>query len=258
MTTMTLVRPPDVLKMLAHELRWQILAVLASSDLRVGEIIDFLGQPANLISYHLRLLRSHGLVEARRSDADGRDIYYSLELSHLQSRYFRAGEQLHPALHVDASCLKPARLSSAEHPRILFVCSRNSARSQMAEALLRQAAGEAMEVFSAGTQPSHVDPMAIQVMAERGIDISHQRSKGFEEVAGQPFDYVITVCDRAREACPEFPDHPASIHWSLPNPSEAGSSLEERYRAFAATADELSLRIRFLLSQLGEQSDEPS
>lgn len=256
MITTTPPHPPDLLKMLAHELRWQIINALAHGDLRVGEMIAFLSQPANLVSYHLRLLRQHDLVDARRSDADGRDIYYRLNLSRLQSEYLRAGEQLHPALHVDLSCMQPAEITDPNVPRILFVCTHNSARSQMAEALLRQRLGDAVSVSSAGSHPSQVHPMAIQVMAERCIDISHQRSKGFEAFVGQSFDTVITVCDRAREVCPVFPDHPDHVHWSLPDPSAVSGSDAERLQAFEATADQLSERIGFFVSQLGESLEE--
>lgn len=254
MTATTLTQPPDLLKMLAHELRWQIVNTLAGGDLRVGEIIAFLGQPANLVSYHLRLLRQHGLVAARRSDADGRDMYYRLNLSRLQSEYLRAGEQLHPALHVDLGGLPPAEVAGSRVPRILFVCTHNSARSQMAEALLRRRVGGAVSVASAGSHPAQVHPMAIQVMSERGIDIRHQHSKGFEAFVGQSFDTVITVCDRAREVCPVFPDHPDHVHWSLPDPSSVEGKAA-RLQAFEATADQLAERIGFFVSQLGESSE---
>lgn len=240
-------RPPHLLKMLAHELRWRILSALALSDLRVGELIHALDQPANLVSYHLRLLRENGLVTARRSSADGRDMYYGLNLARLQAGYFAAGEQLHPALHVDASCLKPARLSLERPLRVLFVCTQNSARSQMAEGLLRHLAGQALEVYSAGSQPSVVHPLAVRVMAARGIDISSHHSKHIDEFSHQSFDYVITVCDRAREVCPVFPDRPVDIHWSLPDPAGMGDTGRERYQAFERTADQLTTRIQYLL-----------
>ena len=246
-------QPPDLLKMLAHELRWQILSALSFSDLRVGELIQHLEQPANLVSYHLKLLRQSGLVTSRRSSADGRDMYYSLNLGRLQTLYFGAGERLHPAMHVDLSCLKPAKLSVEWPVRMLFLCTQNSARSQMAEGLMRHFAGEAVEVYSAGSQPSSVHPLAIRAMAERTIDISSNRSKHVDEFSGQTFDYVITVCDRAREVCPVFPDQPREIHWSLPDPAGMGDTERERYHAFKQTADQLATRIQFLLSLVGEQ-----
>jgi thioredoxin type arsenate reductase len=234
--------------MLAHELRWQILGALSISDRRVGELIQLLEQPANLVSYHLKLLRETGLVTARRSSADGRDIYYSLNLESLQTLYFAAGERLHPAMHVDVGCLKPAELPVDRPVRMLFLCTHNSARSQMAEGLMRHVAGEAVETYSAGSQPSSVHPLAIKAMAQRAIDISRQRSKHVDEFTGQTFDYVITVCDRAREVCPVFPDQPATTHWSLPDPAEIGDTQQERYQAFERTADQLFTRIQYLLS----------
>lgn len=246
-------QPPDLLKMLAHELRWQILGALSFSDLRVGELIKLLEQPANLVSYHLKLLRENGLVTSRRSSADGRDMYYSLNLDRLQTLYFGAGERLHPAMHVDVSCLKPGELSVEWPVRMLFLCTYNSARSQMAEGFMRHVAGEAVEPFSAGSQSSSVHPLAIRVMAERAIDISLHRSKHFDEFTGQTFDYVITVCDRAREVCPVFPDQPANIHWSLPDLAEMGDTEQEQYQAFEQTADQFVMRIQYLLSLIAAQ-----
>jgi protein-tyrosine-phosphatase/DNA-binding transcriptional ArsR family regulator len=246
-------QPPELLKILAHEVRWKILNALSLGDLRVGELIQVLNQPANLVSYHLKLLRENGVVASRRSSADGRDIYYKLNLECLQALYFSAGEQLHPALHVEVSCLKPVELSVEWPARILFVCTHNSARSQMAEALMRRAAGEAAEVYSAGRQPSAVHPLAVKVMAARGIDMDRQRSKHLDEFAGHSFNYVITVCDRAREVCPVFPDQPVNVHWSLPDPAEMGATEEERRLAFEQTADQLATRIHYLLSFIGKQ-----
>jgi protein-tyrosine-phosphatase/DNA-binding transcriptional ArsR family regulator len=239
--------------MLAHELRWQMLSALSPGDLRVGELTQALGQPANLVSYHLKLLRESGLVGFRRSSADGRDMYYSLNLERLQALYYAAGERLHPALHVDRSCLGPATLAVQGQPRVLFVCTHNSARSQMAEALMRRAAGEAVEVHSAGSRPSAVHPLAVMVMAARGIDIGGQRSKHLDEFAGKSFDYVITVCDRAREVCPVFPNQPVNLHWSLPDPADMDGGEEERRLAFEQTADQLATRIQYLFGFMGKQ-----
>jgi thioredoxin type arsenate reductase len=247
------VQPPDLLSMLAHQLRWRILSALSLSDLRVSELIEMLEQPANLVSYHLKLLRGKRLVTARRSSADGRDMYYSLNLSRLQALYFNAGEQLHPALYMDTTYLRPARLSLQDPVRVLFVCTHNSARSQMAEGLMRQAAGETVHVYSAGSQPSGVHPLAVQVMAVRGIDIGHHHSKHVDEFAGRTFDYVITVCDRAREVCPVFPDQPVNIHWSLPDPAEIGNTQRQRHDAFKQTADQLATRIHYLLGLIDKQ-----
>jgi len=123
--------------------------------------------------------------------------------------------------------------------RVLILCTGNSARSQMAEGLLRHDAGAAFEVFSAGTKPSHVRPEAIAAMREIGIDISGHRSKSVDEFVGQAFDYVITVCDNAKESCPVFPATTKRIHWSLDDPAAVQGSEEERLAAFRRIRDEL-------------------
>lgn len=127
--------------------------------------------------------------------------------------------------------------------RVLFLCTHNSSRSQMAEGLLRHLYGDAFEAYSAGTAPSQVSPYAIRAMAEIGVDISHQRSKHLEEFQGQSFDYVITVCDSAREQCPLFPGAKRSLHWSLPDPSQASGSEEERLAVFRQVREAIRQRI---------------
>jgi len=134
--------------------------------------------------------------------------------------------------------------------KVLFLCVHNSARSQMAEGILRHLAGDRLEVRSAGTEPSRVHPLAIQAMAARGIDIDGQSSKHLDAFTGQPFDYVITVCDRASEACPVFPGDPQRIHWSIPDPAAVEGSEAVRAKAFEAAVRELATRIRYLLALL--------
>ena len=128
--------------------------------------------------------------------------------------------------------------------RVLILCTGNSARSQMAEGLLRHDGGTSLEVFSAGTKPSHVRPEAIAVMGEIGIDISGHRSKSVDEFAGQAFDYVITVCDNAKESCPVFPAATKRIHWSLDDPAAAHGSEEERLAEFRRIRDQLRSLLR--------------
>jgi arsenate reductase len=128
--------------------------------------------------------------------------------------------------------------------RVLFVCTGNSARSQLAEALLGAIGGPDFAVTSAGTQPKDVNPYAIRVLADRGIDWSHARSKSLDEVLGQPFDYVITVCDRARQSCPVFPGSYNSLHWSLEDPAEVEGDDATKLAAFRHTELELTQRIR--------------
>ena len=128
--------------------------------------------------------------------------------------------------------------------RVLFVCTHNSARSQIAEALLEKLGGGEFEVYSAGTQATGVRPLAVRVLAEQGIDWSRAESKTIERFLGQRFDYVITVCDRARQECPVFPGSTNTLHWGLDDPSEVEGSEEVRLAAFRRTAVELSQRLR--------------
>jgi arsenate reductase len=130
----------------------------------------------------------------------------------------------------------------ADKKRVLFLCTGNSARSQMAEGLLRDLAGDRFEVFSAGTIASFVRPQAIAVMNELGIDISNHRSKAVEEFLNSDFDYVITVCDHANQHCPTFPGQVERIHWSVDDPVGSGSGAEE-LMAFRRARDELRERI---------------
>ena len=128
--------------------------------------------------------------------------------------------------------------------RVLFVCTHNSARSQIAEALLRRDGGDEFEVHSAGTEVSRVHPFAFRVLADAGIDWSDARSKSVTEFLDQRFDYVITVCDHARETCPVFPGATNTRHWGLDDPSEVTGSDEERLAAFQRTATEVDARLR--------------
>jgi arsenate reductase (thioredoxin) len=133
-----------------------------------------------------------------------------------------------------------------EKKRVLILCTGNSARSQMAEGLLRHDAGDRFEVFSAGTKPTQVRPEAITVMQELGIDISSYRSKSVDEFSGQDFDYVVTVCDNAKASCPVFPGNTKRIHWSLDDPAAVEGSEEHRRAAFRRVRDELRQRLRQL------------
>ena len=134
-----------------------------------------------------------------------------------------------------------------EKARVLFLCTHNSARSQMAEGLLRHLAGDRFEVMSAGTEATHVRPLAIRAMDEIGVDISGQESKTLERYLGEPFDYVITVCDDANEACPFFPGATNRLHWSLPDPSAAKGTEEERLAVFRSVRDALRDRVQAVL-----------
>ena len=142
-----------------------------------------------------------------------------------------------------------------EKIKVLFVCTHNSARSQMAEGLLRHLADDRFEVMSAGTEATHLRPLAVRAMDELGIDISGQESKTPERYLGQPFDYVITVCDVANEACPFFPHASERLHWSLPDPAAAQGTEEVRLEVFRSVRDRLRDHIEGELVRTGEETD---
>jgi ArsR family transcriptional regulator, arsenate/arsenite/antimonite-responsive transcriptional repressor / arsenate reductase (thioredoxin) len=234
-------QPPEILKLLAHDVRWGLLKALTRSDQRVQELVARVDEPMNLVSYHLKKLKDAGIVTARRSEADGRDLYYRLEMATLAHLYHAAGMALHPSMG-DGS----VRPSLNTPTRVLFVCTHNSARSQMAEALFRRAGGDSVQVASAGSHPSNLHPDAILTMDQFGIDIRGQYAKSLDAVAGQRFDYVITVCDRAREVCPTFPGNGMPLHWGFPDPA-AVEPPKQRRQLFAQIAEQLSGRIDYFL-----------
>ncbi len=243
-------QPVDFLKILAHKLRWKLVTALSQSDYRVQELVEMLHQPQNLVSYHLRLLSDLQLVTEHRSTADGRDVYYSLDLVQMHRMLKAVGQALHPALNGDQADLEGLRVThSSTQARILCLCTENSARSQMAEGILRHLGGILVDVFSAGTAPSKVHPDAVRALAGMDIDISQQRAKHVDKFAGQTFDFIITVCDRARENCPIFPGNGHRIHWSLPDPAAVAGD-EARYAAFEQTARQLRSRIRYFVAAL--------
>jgi arsenate reductase len=138
--------------------------------------------------------------------------------------------------------------AAGQHPlRVIFVCTGNSARSQMAEALLRRDGGDRFEVVSAGVSPRGVHPMTITALAKVGIDITGARSKSVGEFLGQRFDYVITVCDRARATCPVFPGGSVTLHWGVDDPAEATGSEGERQAAFDRALKDLAIRVHTFL-----------
>ena len=250
-------QPLAFLKLLAHDIRWRILLALAQSDFRVEELVKQIKQPPNLISYHLKRLRLQQLVTQRRSSADSRDIYYSLNLGQFRQLYFETGQALHPGVSEPVNQPHPQGETLAASPtRVLFLCTHNSARSQMAEGLLRKIGGDLVEVFSAGSEPTSIHPLAIKVMKSRDIDLSTHQSKHLKEFVGQSFDYVITVCDRVREVCPVFPGEPKEIHWSFPDPAAIEGTAKTQERGFEATARELTNRIQYLLLMIQRSRNE--
>jgi len=150
-----------------------------------------------------------------------------------------------------------AAAEAGEWTRVLFLCTHNSARSQMAEGLLRHLAGDRFEAHSAGTEATHVRPLAIQAMNELGVDITGQESKTLERYLGEPFDYVITVCDDANEACPFFPRARNRLHWSFEDPARVEGTEEERLEVFGSVRDLIRERIeRELLNETRVRTSE--
>ena len=239
--------PPQFLQLAAHPVRWRLLGDLARSDRAVSELTALVGEPQNLVSYHLGKLREGKLVSARRSQADRRDSYYGLDLARLSRQLSATGGELHPGLRLGP----PSDDKALTGPvRVLFLCTGNSARSQMAEALIRARSGGAVEAVSAGSQPKALHPNAVKVMRDDyGLDLAGHAPKHFDQFAGQSFDWVISLCDRVREVCPPFEGQPETIHWSLPNPA-TGEPDESTYLLFQATAAELSTRVDFLLAAI--------
>ena len=226
--------PPPFLRLAGHPLRWRLLAELARSDRRVSELCELAGRRQSLVSYHLRQLRDGGLVSARRSAFSGRDSYYLLELERCGDLLLSAADALHPALHGS----------------VLFLCTGNSARSQVAQAMCEQLSAGTIAAASAGSQPKPLHPEAVRVMRERGVDISARSSTHLDQVAQRRFGCVVSLCDRVREVCPEFPGAPELIHWSIPDPARETGSDAEICAAFDRMAAELEVRVRFLVEAL--------
>jgi protein-tyrosine-phosphatase len=245
--------PPPFLQLAGHPLRWRLLRELTRSDRRVSELCELAGERQSLLSYHLRQLRDGEVVSARRSSADGRDTYYMLELTRCGELLARAGASLHPGL-ASAAGSHPARGRGLARARMLFLCTGNSSRSQMAEALVERLSDGVVRADSAGSHPKPLHPNAVRVMRERGIDIANRHSKHLSDFTDQHFDFVISLCDRVREICPEFPGTPQAIHWSVRDPALESGSDEETLPAFERTAAELETRIGFLLDAIKQNT----
>jgi ArsR family transcriptional regulator, arsenate/arsenite/antimonite-responsive transcriptional repressor / arsenate reductase (thioredoxin) len=246
--------PPRFLQLVAHPVRWRLLRELVHSDRAVRELMELLDEPQSLVSYHLRQLRAGELVSRRRSSADRRDSYYSVDLTRCAELLQGAGGALHPGLWLTpASPGTPSSTGrSRRRPRVLFLCTGNSARSQIAEALLERLSAGTVDAASAGSHPKPLHPNAVRVMRKQGIDISGRRTKHLSEFWSQRFNFVITLCDRVREICPEFPAHPDLVHWSIPDPALEGPTDRANYPPFERTASELETRIRFLLCVINQ------
>jgi protein-tyrosine-phosphatase/DNA-binding transcriptional ArsR family regulator len=245
---------PEFVRLVSHPLRWQLIAELARSDLRVRELVAIVDEPQNLVSYHLRLLRDGGLVAARRSSFDARDSYYHLDLERCAVALADVGVALHPALRMAPVPSAPMRRSGRSS--VLFVCSGNSARSPIAEALLRRHAGNRVRVSSAGTRPKdRIHPHAVRVLREQyDIDIEGQSPRPLDSTRSRRFDRVVTLCDKAREALPDGEYWPRA-HWSIADPA-AGDESRSSYSRYLSAAAEIDTRVRQLLPSLSTEKED--
>jgi ArsR family transcriptional regulator len=249
----------QLLKLLADETRWRLLNELRQSDRQVGELVAQLGLPQNLVSYHLGMLRQAGFVRVHRSAADGRALYYELNLAALQ----RAHRQIAADLLLPADESPGASsVANAPYPNygpIVFLCTGNSIRSQIAEAWLRHLSGGQIVARSAGVDPHDIHPHTLGVMAEVGIDTHGQWSKGLEALKTldtlAPY-VVVTVCDNAREECRYYITDlsPAiTIHWSVADPQDIADQFDTPIAAFRATRDHIRERVIGLMDLLKQR-----
>ncbi len=234
---------------LGDETRLAILRRLTLTDLRGGDMVKWLEMSQNAVSYHLKYLRDMGLVADHRSSADARDIYYHLDLPRLRRFYTTLGD----ALEVARESLPDEQSQpSLDRPlRVLFLCTHNSARSQLAEGLAHVCGGGRIAPYSAGSHPTAVLPEVLALLQARGVDTTGYRAKPLSEFTEQAFDYVVTVCDRIREVCPSFLGDPMRLHWSIPDPSMIEDDAD-RQLAFSSVVTELELRIEHFLRVVGD------
>ena len=235
---------------MADPVRWQLLQSLAHSDRRVGELVVQTAKPQNLVSYHLGELRKAGLVSARRSSADGRDVYYRVDLGRCRELLRTAGIGIHPALELSFAPSAHQASGRRSRPTVLFLCTGNSARSQMAAGLVHHRTSGAIRARSAGSHPKPLNEHAVRAMAARGIDIAGNGPTHFDRFARTRFDRVITLCDKVREVCPEFPGRPVTSHWSIPDPAVASEES-----AFERTAEEIEERVDLLIAELKQPTE---
>jgi ArsR family transcriptional regulator, arsenate/arsenite/antimonite-responsive transcriptional repressor / arsenate reductase (thioredoxin) len=232
----------EALKLLADDTRWKLIQALRHSDRQANELAGICQLPNNLVSYHLNLLRQAGLIQVHRSDADARVLYYGLDLLRLGQTYQNIGA----ALPLSATTAQPLSPPTT----VVFLCTHNSARSQMAEGWLRYLSGGKIIARSAGVNPTSLHPVAVQVMQEVGVDIGYQHAKGLESLGVVP-DVIVTVCDVAREQCPAELERVPFLHWSVASPvrTAKGTELVETFRT---AREQLRVRVQGLVGSLPE------
>ena len=216
----------EFLRLAGEPVRWHLLQELARSDRHVRELTGLVGRPQNLVSYHLGKLRSAGLVVARRSSADGRDAYYTVALDRFSELLAAAGRSLHPGLQLTRATPPTPPQGHWAARRGCCSCAPATAPGPRSPKRWPWPAPRAWsEAFSAGSHPKPVHPYAARVLRERGISFGDRHSKPLSLFVATRFDHVITLCDKVREVCPEFPGQPGrsgQIHWSIPDPAASG------------------------------------
>ena len=233
-------QPPEILGLLSDPLRWQLVAELGRSDRRVGELVQLVGKPQNLVSYHLGELRDAGIVSARRSSADGRDVYYRADLFGCRDLLGEAGVSLHPGLAL-APATPDGVLPRRGRPRLLFLCTGNSARSQIAEALVEHHSAARSRPADAGSHPKPLHPNAVRVMAGAASTSPAARpsrsavSPAPGSTGSSPCATRCAKCARSSPALPSprtgaFPTPPSRTPTQTPTPSS------KRWRATSAAA----------------------
>ncbi len=232
--------------LLADPAIWTTVQALARSDAHIADLQAHTGLATPALAHALDRLCATGLVTSRLSDADSQVVYYQLHVDRLAVIAQTTLTALHPSLTLAPPPNAVVAPPQPVRPRVLFLCTRNSARSQIAEGLLRMISGGTVDASSAGVAPASLHPLARESLERIGAFTESMDSKHIDLFAGQHFDYVITVCDQAREVCPTFPNADQQLHWSLPDP--AAAEVARQPKAFQAVSIELAQRIRYLLT----------
>lgn len=240
-----------VMKALGDPTRLRLFYLLTVCPMAVGDLVATLGLSQALVSHHLATLKAARLVIDHRAADDARSIIYMIDTPSLTRLRHELSWLMDPIKLYDPRQDEdiPRRPFVKTGPiRVLFLCTGNSARSQIAEAWLRKHGEGLFEAYSAGVHPKGLNPLTVKIMQESGIDVSHHLSKSVDEFRGQSFDYVITVCDQANEECPIFPDDHQRIHWSIEDPAAAEGTEAQRLAVFRRIANELSNRIALFVN----------
>lgn len=250
------------MKLLGNPVRWRLLQELARSDRRVQELADLLAQPQNLVSYHLGLLRVGQVISERRGARDGRDVYYSLDLDHLQLMIERAAADIHPALSAPrvedlTDRRRPNALSSC---RVIFVSLENPEWSGIAAVLtnelsrgtLRRLSHGAIDAFSAARERSTMCPAAVHALEDLGLTVSSPEVKAIEDYWAVTMDYIVTFSEAGPSSLRTIGGHPEVLRWSAPRVGSEGSPVPERYRQLAL---QIAGRVRQLLALVGTEGN---